>query len=120
MSRIFKPRRGDIVEPGGVSPGKNVGRARLHSPVGATSTRGPSREMSPLRGYGYLCSLPLTSPGLAPGATNVSPRWGLRGEPVERPVIDPVDRPLVQRHGPQGTVEADRRRVPVEHRPFDP
>ena len=51
------------------------------------------------------------------------------GERLDQPVPcacsqsrtgEPEDRPAVHRHGAQGPVEGDRRRVPVQHRPLDP
>ena len=44
---------------------------------------------------------------------------GQAGQAIERTVVEPVDRPFVHRPGPECSVEADRRRVPVEHRPFE-
>src|SRR6478735_1176168 len=42
------------------------------------------------------------------------------GDRAERPAVEPEPGPLVLRHGTDRLVEADARRVPVEHPPLEP
>src|ERR1700749_2613974 len=52
----------------------------------------------------------MPAPGGAPSAD---------GEPGEGIAAEPLHLPFVHADGPDGTVEADGRLVPVEHRPFE-